>query len=114
MGVDRGIQVRRQRLEKNVGEAGLLRKDGFAEYKYEVLLSNYKKSAQTIQVVEPVPQTTEQLIRVALDHGDQPLMANTIPGQARWEFKLNPGEKKQLRWGYKVEFPQGQTPSGLE
>ncbi|MDB5100911.1 MAG: hypothetical protein JWM80_5332 [Cyanobacteria bacterium RYN_339] len=114
MGVDRGIQVRRQRLEKNVGEAGLLRKDGFAEYKYEVLLSNYKKAPQTVQVWEPVPQTTEQLIRVALDHGDAPLMANTVPGQARWEFTLNPGEKKQLHWGYKVEFPQGQMPSGLE
>jgi uncharacterized protein (TIGR02231 family) len=114
MGVDRGIQVRRQRLEKNVGEAGLIRKDGFAQYRYEVLLSNYKKAAQTIQVVEPVPQTTEQLIKVALDGGDAPLMPNTIPGQARWEFKLNPGEKKQLHWGYKVEFPQGQVPSGLE
>jgi uncharacterized protein (TIGR02231 family) len=114
MGVDRGIQVRRQRLEKNIGEAGLLRKDGFAEYKYEVLLSNYKKTAQTVQVVEPVPQTTEQLIKVVLDHGDAQLLPNTVPGQARWEFKLNPGEKKQLHWGYKVEFPQGQQPSGLE
>jgi uncharacterized protein (TIGR02231 family) len=114
LGADRGIQVRRQRLEKNIGEAGLLRKAGFAEYKYEIAVTNYKKHAQTIQVVEPLPQSTEDPIHIALDAGNQPQMANNPPGQARWELKLEPGEKKKLAWGYRVEFPQGETPAGLE
>lgn len=114
LGVDRGIQVRRTRLDKTIGEAGLLRKAGFAQYKYEVTLANFKPRAQVIQVVEPVPQSTEDMIRILVDAGNQPQMANNPPGEARWELKLQPGEKKKLHWGYRVEYPQGQIPSGLE
>jgi uncharacterized protein (TIGR02231 family) len=114
LGADRGIQVRRQRLEKNIGEAGLLRKGGFAQYKYEIAVTNYKKRPQTIQVVEPLPQSTEDPIHISVDTGNQPQMATNPPGQARWELKLAPGEKKLLQWGYKVEYPEGQLPTGLE
>ena len=54
------------KLKKNAGEGGLLKKERFAEYRYEVVLTSYKQAPQQVVVIEPVPQSTQEDIRVKL------------------------------------------------
>jgi uncharacterized protein (TIGR02231 family) len=114
MGTDRAIQVRRQRLAKQQGQAGLFKKAQFAQYAYEVTVTNQKPAAQTVTVLEPIPQSTNQDITVALTDTNHKPMADSAPGQVRWELKLQPHEKKIIRWGYRIEYPLGMQLSGLE
>lgn len=114
MGTDRAIQVRRQRLSKQQGQAGLFSKLQFAEYAYEVTVTNQKPAAQTVTVIEPYPQSTNQDITVKLSEPNHKPLADSAPGQVRWELKLQPHEKKVIRWGYRIEYPLGLQLAGLE
>lgn len=114
MGVDRAMQVKRTRLAKQVGESGLLNKRGFAEYRYEVAITNFKNQPSPITVIEPIPQATDDAIAVALTPATYAPAADAPPGQVRWKLDMKPGEKKVLQWGYRVEWPPGRQPNGLE
>lgn len=114
MGADRGIDVQRRRVSKQQGQFGLLQKANFAEYTYEVAIANNKPGAQTITVVEPLPQSTEQDVKVQLLESNHKPVATSEPGQVQWQLKLAPHEKKVIRWGYRVEYPLGITLTGLE
>ncbi|MFP5503418.1 MAG: mucoidy inhibitor MuiA family protein [Candidatus Sericytochromatia bacterium] len=114
MGVDRSIVIDRKRLAKRTGEEGLLSKVQVAEYRYEVSIANFKPTAQTVTLVEPLPQSTADAVKVSLLDSSYPPAADSPPGQARWVFKLAPHEKKVLRWGYRVEYPKGAQVIGLE
>jgi uncharacterized protein (TIGR02231 family) len=114
MGADRALQVKRQRLSKQQGQSGLLQKFNFAEYTYEVTIANNKPGAQLITVVEPLPQSTDQDVKVQLLDTNHKPMADSQPGEVKWQLKLAPHEKKVLHWGYRVEYPLGVSLSGLE
>lgn len=115
MGVDRSMQVKRARLAKQVGETGLIGKRGFAEYRYEVTIANFKTAPALVTVIEPIPQVTDEAISVALTKATYQPAADSPPGQVRWKLDVKPGEKKVLQWGYRVEWPPGgQPPTGLE
>lgn len=115
MGVDRGIQVRRQRVGKTTGTGGMLNRVGYAEYRFEVAVTNQKPSAQKVHVLEAIPQSTEGELQVKLLDASHPKEATSLPGQAHWVLNLKPGEKQLLRWGYRVEWPAEQgMPYGLE
>ncbi|HEY9722361.1 MAG TPA: mucoidy inhibitor MuiA family protein [Oscillatoriaceae cyanobacterium] len=113
MGVDRALQVERKRLKKNTGEGGLLKKERFAEYRYELVLTSYKQAPQSVVVIEPVPQSTQEDIRVKL--GEMNVAAKQDePGQLSWEVQVVPREPQKLTWGYRVEYPTALTLMGLE
>lgn len=114
MGVDRSMQVKRSRLAKQVGESGLLGKRGFGEYRYEVTVTNFKSQAAAVTVIEPIPQVTDDAISVSLTRATHAPAPDSPPGQVRWKLDVKPGEKKVLQWGYRVEWPPGQQPTGLE
>jgi uncharacterized protein (TIGR02231 family) len=114
MGTDRAIEVKRRRLAKQTGQSGLLQKVAFADYTFEVAVTNNKPGAQTVTVVEALPQSTDQDVKVTLADANYKPLADSPPGSVRWALKLAPHEKKVLRWGYRVEYPLGTTLTGLE
>ena len=114
MGVDRAMQVKRTRLAKNVGETGMINKRGFAEYRYEVTVTNFKTQPSLVTVIEPIPQATDDAITIELTPATYAPSADAPPGQVRWKLDVKPGEKKVLQWGYRVEWPPGRQPNGLE
>lgn len=92
-----------------------MQKVAFADYTFEVAVTNNKPGAQTVTVAEPLPQSTEQDVKVTLADANYKPLADQPPGAVRWALKLAPHEKKVLRcWGYRVEYPLGITLTGLE
>ncbi|MEB3221977.1 MAG: mucoidy inhibitor MuiA family protein [Candidatus Sericytochromatia bacterium] len=114
MGVDRSIAVKRARLSKRTGTDGLLQKRGFASYRYEVLVTNYKALPQAVRVVESIPQTSEEEVTVTLQQVTPTPLADQPPGQVAWQLQVQPGEKKTIGWGYRVEWPAEVRITGLE
>lgn len=111
MGVDRAVHVTRERLYKKLGQSGLLNRVNVADYGYRLTLVNDRPAATTLTVVEPVPQSTEDAVRILLDGKG----AKTgTPGQVSWTFKLAPHQTRALRWGYRVEYPLDAQLTGLE
>lgn len=115
MGVDRGIQVRRQRVGKTTGTTGLLNRTGFADYRFEVAVHNLKATAQKVHVIEALPTSTQADWVVRVNEGSHRPEASSLPGQLHFVLPLRAGERQLLRWGYRVEWPtEGGTPDGLE
>jgi uncharacterized protein (TIGR02231 family) len=114
MGIDRALTVKRLRLAKQTGVTGLIQKKNFAHYRFEVTLTNNKSSAQTVRVLEPLPQSTVSDIQITVEPGAVAPMKDLPPGQLGWRLPLAAGEKKVVVWGYKVEWPQDVRVSGLE
>ncbi|HEY9723185.1 MAG TPA: mucoidy inhibitor MuiA family protein [Oscillatoriaceae cyanobacterium] len=111
MGIDRAVHVKRERLYKKLGQSGLINRVNVADYRYALTMVNDRSATATLTVVEPVPQSTEDAVRVLLD-GNQ---AQTgTPGQVSWTFKLAPHQQRELRWGYRVEYPLNAQLTGLE
>lgn len=115
MGVDRGIQVRRQRVGKSTGTTGLLNRTGYADYRFEVAVHNLKGTAQKVHVYEAIPTSTQADWVVRPTEASHHPEASSLPGQLHFVLPLRAGEKQLLRWGYRVEWPtEGGTPDGLE
>jgi hypothetical protein len=58
--------------------------------------------------MDQVPISTNEEIKVKdVNNGGGRL--NQEKGIITWELKLNPGESKQIWFGYSVEYPAGKT-----
>jgi uncharacterized protein (TIGR02231 family) len=114
LGADRSIVVKRERTLKQSGETGLLTKTAFTRYQYRVTVTNAKNRAQTVTLVEPLPQVTDARITVTLDTPSHPPEPSNEVGQVAWQWQLKPHEKRVLTWGYTVNRPPDLRLMGLE
>ncbi|MEB3197360.1 MAG: mucoidy inhibitor MuiA family protein [Candidatus Sericytochromatia bacterium] len=114
MGVDRAIEVKRNRLSKQTGITGVLQKRKYAAYRYEIQATNHKSTAQTLRVIDLYPQVSQDDIQVERV-GVTPAALSDVPaGQLHWRLPLQPGERRIIQWGYRVEWPQEMELSGVE
>lgn len=113
MGTDRAIQVKRQRLKKSQGEAGMIQKQKTHDYQYEITLTSYKPAPVKVRLVEPVPRGTQDDIKVKLGTLT-PAPRQDEPGKLIWDLELKPQEAVNVRWDYRVEYPSSLIVNGLE
>ena|GEM_PF-4488086 len=114
LGADRSIAVKRVRTLKQSGESGLLQKTAFTRYQYQVTVTNAKNRAQTVTIVEPLPQVNDARITVTLDDLSHPPEQTGEVGQVVWQWQMKPHEKRVLTWGYTVNRPPDLRLMGLE
>jgi hypothetical protein len=65
-----------------------------------------------LDVVEAVPVSRREDIVISLS-GDAKARG-TEPGQVSWSVVLPPGGRKEIVWGYAVEWPQELRIAGLD
>ncbi|MBM3270432.1 MAG: DUF4139 domain-containing protein, partial [Candidatus Sericytochromatia bacterium] len=112
-GADRQIKVSRTVLKRQTGERGfLIGKTKRAEYGYKVALVNQKSVPVRLEVVEAVPVSQREDVVVSLTGDAKDRVRD--PGALTWEVVLPPGSRKELTWGYAVEWPQDLRIAGLE
>lgn len=113
MGVDRAIQVKRQRLKRFQGEAGMIQKQRTLDYQYEITVSSFKDAAERLRLVEPFPRPSQDEIKVKLG-ATTPPAKHDEPGQLVWELELPPQAPLTVRWDYRVEHPVAMVVENLE
>ncbi len=116
-GIDDNITVERNTLKDERSEAGLITKDSVIEKHFITKIQNLHKRAVQIAVLEVVPSSKDQRIRVEiLNDKTTPAYKNdynNVKGLTRWLSTLNPKQEAEIKLGWKVSWPKGKNISGL-
>jgi len=116
-GVDDNVTVKRNILKDERSEAGLITKDSVIKKNFVTEIQNLHKEVIQIAVLETVPSSKDQRIRVEILKDKTTAGYETdfrnIKGLTRWLGALNPQQKTAIKLGWQVSWPKGDNISGL-
>lgn len=79
---------------------------------YEISVRNNKSKAITLEILDHIPVSKQQDIKVVmLDEGGAVYTASI--GKLLWTLDLKPGETKKVRFSFEVSFPKDKPVSGF-
>lgn len=116
-GIDDKVTVKRNTLKDERSEAGLVMKDQVIERQFVTEIQNLHKEPVSIAVLETVPTSQDQRIRVEiLPDATTPgyeADLHDVKGVTRWLKDLKAEEKVKVTLGWKVSWPKQDNISGL-
>lgn len=113
LGIDEGIKVKRDLVKKEVSSQGLFSKTEKVYYAYKITLESYKKNDSKITIIDQVPVSQNEEIKVKdVKLSPEPL-ERSDQGILKWEFGIKPKEKKEILMEFAVEYPKGMSIEGL-
>jgi uncharacterized protein (TIGR02231 family) len=110
LGIDDKILVSYTRDPDQKGEKGFLSKGTRVDRWYEIKLANRHTRAMEITVVDQIPVTEDEHIKVEVAKDSKVPTARDYEkkkGVFSWVSTLNPEEKISFRFGYSVTAPEG-------
>jgi uncharacterized protein (TIGR02231 family) len=117
-GQDDQIRVTRKAVKYETGDAqGIFDiNKGERRYRWVTTVANYHIGAREVEIREQLPRSRQQNIEVTL--GDLAPKAAAPdpakPGLVAWDLTLNPKQKAQVDFSYRVKYPEGTQVTGLE
>jgi uncharacterized protein (TIGR02231 family) len=111
LGPDDQVRTRRELTRRDVDKnlIGNVRRHTYA---YSITLENLKSHRVPLSVLDQVPVSRHEQIKVKLRHAE-PAPATNDLGELRWDLTLAPGSKRDLTYEYTVESPRDLMVSGL-
>ena len=110
-GADERVKVKRVVLEDKKGETGTFTTSHVEERRYAIILRNLHNRAVQVQVIDRMPVPLQQDITVDFKvyQGPQPAEndVNGKRGVVMWRISAEPGEEKQISFGYRLTAPAG-------
>lgn len=105
-GSDDLVRVRYAVIEEKRGESGIISASTTDQRNYRVVVRNGHERPITLVVVDQVPVSNNQDIKVE-PTGRAPTRRdlNDKRGVVAWEDKLNPDEERAIEFGYRVSWP---------
>jgi uncharacterized protein (TIGR02231 family) len=106
LGVDDRIRVRRELIRRTASRAtlsGHLRR----EAEYHTTVTNFAPREVTITVLDQVPVSRDENIVVRDVHAAPDPAESTDLGELRWRFRLPPGSRGDVTFGFRVEVAKG-------
>ncbi len=104
LGSDKSIIINRSKSNE-LSKKIVLGADKSTEITWEIKVRNTKSKAITIIIKDQVPVSINKEIDVNVPEiKEGQLEAET--GIVKWEYTINPGEEKVIRFGYKVKYPK--------
>ena len=113
LGVDEGIKVHREEVLRERGEGGVFSRTQRTRFAYEIAVENFKRTAETVTVVDQLPVVQDQDIEVGGIRLSEEPTERTDRGLLKWTFRLNPQEKKVIRVEFSVAHPADKPVAGL-
>ncbi|GBC63414.1 hypothetical protein DENIS_4408 [Desulfonema ishimotonii] len=119
LGVDRGVQVRREKLTDKLTETffGMMDRSAVArELEYRIVVENLKAEAVRVWLFDAVPVSTTDRVQVkGIEITPEPDVADEQDreGVMRWEFELTPGGVQEIRTRFFVKYPRHSPLLGL-
>jgi uncharacterized protein (TIGR02231 family) len=115
LGVDDNVTVKRELVERDT-DKGTLLQSGIRRitFGYRVTLANRTSVPQRVILLDRLPVTRHERIKLrVLDLRPQP-SARTRLEQLDWELQLAPGQEQRVEWRFLVEAPADLTLTGLQ
>jgi uncharacterized protein (TIGR02231 family) len=106
-GSDDSIRVRHAVLDEKRGESGIITSSKTDQRNYRISVKNHHPRAMTVAVLDQIPVSQNQDIKVELIAKTQPTRKDPDDkrGVMAWDIKLEPNEEKQVEFGYRVSWP---------
>lgn len=114
LGADEGISVEHKRLKKFTEETGVFSKDHKITYEFLITIQNNKQTAQRVIVIDQVPVSRNEKIVVKVQTPPVKELKPNDEGELKWTLNLQPGEKRELKIKFTVEYPEDVKVTGLE
>lgn len=110
-GVDDQLKVRYAVLEEKRGESGLISTSHTDSRNFRVTLKNLHERPIQVRVLDRVPVSQNQDIKVEYTGRSAPANANFEDkrGVMNFDAKLEPDEEKVLEYGYKISWPAAKS-----
>jgi uncharacterized protein (TIGR02231 family) len=116
LGVDQGMKIKRELVEKFTDEPGLTNSKERVTYEYKITADNYRKTEETITILDQYPVSANDNIEANLKTAiPEPnlIAGDKESGMLRWIFSLKPSAKQEMRFKYEVKYPKGEIIEGL-
>lgn len=106
-GSDDSIRVRHAVLDEKRGESGIITSSKTDQRNFRIAVKNHHPRAMTVAVLDQIPVSQNQDIKVELIAKAQPTRKDPDDkrGVMAWDLKLEPNEEKQIEFGYRVSWP---------
>ncbi len=114
LGVDDSVTVKRELVERDTDKGNLLQ-GGIRRtaLSYRVTIANRTQSQQRVILLDRLPVSRHERIKVKpLEMRPQP-SAQTGLDQLTWTLTLAPGEERKVEWRMQIESPADMEVSGL-
>ena len=108
-GADDLVKVKRVVQEDKKGESGVFTTTRAEERNYTITVKNLRANTITVQVLDRIPVSMQQDIKVDATFKPQPTKKdfNDRRGTVAWEMSLAPDQESLIAFGYKVSAPAG-------
>jgi len=110
-GADERVKVKRVVVEDKKGETGTFTTSYVEERRYAILVRNLHNHPIQVQVIDrkPVPLQQDIAVDFKIYQGPQPAEndLNDRRGVLLWRISAEPGEEKQIGFGYRLTAPAG-------
>lgn len=116
-GVDDQVAVKRRVMKDEKSQAGVIARDQVLERHFVNEIENLHGMAFDVVVLEAVPVAQDEKIRVDIlkDKTTQGYVADAdnVKGLLRWNFRMEPKQKKDVNVGVKVGWPADAQLQGM-
>ena len=112
LGTEDRIRIERE-LKRREVDKSLIGGKRRIHFGYQITLENLLDNALEILLHDQIPVSRREDIKVRLESAEPRPIQQTELNLLDWEFRLNPKEKRQVRFDFVVEYPQDQELLGL-
>lgn len=113
LGIDEGVKVKRDLVRKNEEDTGVISKTRRITYAYRITVESFKKTAQTVTVLDQLPVSQQEEVTVKEIRIDPPPVSKDEKGFVKWKLPVAPGEKKEFNLEFYIEFPRDRNIPGI-
>lgn len=115
-GVDESIKISRSEDKKEEGTSGGFLSSTKNHYilGYKVAVQNLKKENINITIIDRIPVSHHDELKINIEKINPVPKDTAEDGITKWELELGSGEKKEIYFEYKMEYPKDKIliPSG--
>jgi uncharacterized protein (TIGR02231 family) len=112
LGGDDRIHVERELLKQDVDKR-FMRDRRKVTYGYAIRVENLLKRPAQVLVRDQMPVAADEDIKVELIWAEPEVDKKTDLGQLEWKLSLEPGQKREIRFEFSVEYPRDRSVVGL-
>jgi len=115
-GVDQQVKAQREELRDVRGRSGIFGRFRYLRVArgYEFTLKNNRPAHASLTVIDQVPVSRNEDLKVSVARSTAPPTKKTGDGLLRWKLPLKSAKERTFQFGYEVEYPRSMHLVGLE
>ncbi|MHA1506079.1 MAG: DUF4139 domain-containing protein [Candidatus Asgardarchaeia archaeon] len=102
--VEKDVELKKELESREESKKGIVKEKAFVKYAYKLSLKNRKDKRIRVIVYDRIPVAKDPEIDVILEES-KPSPKELKMGILKWDFWMEPGEEKVIRFKFSVRYP---------